>query len=195
MVQVNEASMKTNLLSQNQLARALGISGAMVSKLKQVGMPVHSIHEATAWRQANLNPSLVKEVRRAMIDAPVPATRHQLARAPFNASTVDEVMALAAKAAIAFPDWQAPLRAAMRVLPQSHWYELTFSFGLWELLTAPELRKFEECDQANGTYGPPTREDLDDPADEAGDFIYMIACRMARFKEPDSLQSENALST
>lgn len=48
-------------VKQTDLARALGISAAMVSRLKQQGMPTHSI--AAAWRAKYLDPSLVKGVR------------------------------------------------------------------------------------------------------------------------------------
>jgi transcriptional regulator with XRE-family HTH domain len=49
-------------LKQADLARALGISAAMVSRLKQQGMPTHSIAAAAAWRAKYLDPSLVKGV-------------------------------------------------------------------------------------------------------------------------------------
>lgn len=51
-------------MSQAKLARELGLSGAMVSKLKARGMPIDSIEAAQAWRKSNLDPSLKKEVRR-----------------------------------------------------------------------------------------------------------------------------------
>ena len=51
-------------LSQAHLARELGVSGAMVSKHKAQGMPVDSISAARAWRRANLDPILLKTIRR-----------------------------------------------------------------------------------------------------------------------------------
>ena len=47
-------------LTQTALAQALGITQGMVSRLKQQGMPTHSIVAAAAWRQKYLDPSLVK---------------------------------------------------------------------------------------------------------------------------------------
>ena len=52
-------------LTQADLAHALDISPAMVSKLKARGMPVHSVAEAVAWREANLDPILCKNIRRS----------------------------------------------------------------------------------------------------------------------------------
>ena len=43
-------------MSQSALARALGVSAAMVSIHKHRGMPVDSLESATAWRLANLDP-------------------------------------------------------------------------------------------------------------------------------------------
>jgi phage terminase Nu1 subunit (DNA packaging protein) len=51
-------------LTQTALARALGISQAMVSKLKAEGMPTSSVEAAQAWRRGNLDPALTKEMRR-----------------------------------------------------------------------------------------------------------------------------------
>jgi DNA-binding transcriptional MerR regulator len=41
--------------SQAALARALSISAPAVTKLKKLGMPVHSIDAAVEWRRARLN--------------------------------------------------------------------------------------------------------------------------------------------
>jgi hypothetical protein len=46
-----------------ELADALGISGAMVSKLKVLGMPMDSVERARQWREAYLQPGRVKGVR------------------------------------------------------------------------------------------------------------------------------------
>jgi transcriptional regulator with XRE-family HTH domain len=47
-------------LTQTALAQALGLSQAMVSKLKAMGMPVTSVEAAQAWRSKNLDPSYTK---------------------------------------------------------------------------------------------------------------------------------------
>jgi hypothetical protein len=43
-------------MTQTALAKALGVSSAMVSIHKRRGMPVDSLEAATEWRRANLNP-------------------------------------------------------------------------------------------------------------------------------------------
>jgi len=42
-------------LSQAAIARALGLSGASITKLKKQGMPVHSVEAAQAWRTERQN--------------------------------------------------------------------------------------------------------------------------------------------
>lgn len=44
---------EVNGLSQAALARAIGLSPAMIVKLKGRGMPVHSVEAAVAWREVN----------------------------------------------------------------------------------------------------------------------------------------------
>lgn len=44
-----------NGLSQAAIARALGLSGAAITKLKKQGMPVHSVEAAQAWRTERQN--------------------------------------------------------------------------------------------------------------------------------------------
>lgn len=54
---MNESFMK------KELATALGISAAMVTKLSQRGMPVDSVEAAKDWRRRNLSPLHTKEFR------------------------------------------------------------------------------------------------------------------------------------
>ena len=50
-------------LSNKDLAKALGISAPMVTKLRQRGMPVDSVEAAETWRRHNLSPLHSKEHR------------------------------------------------------------------------------------------------------------------------------------
>lgn len=50
-------------MKSKELAYALGISAAMVSKLAKRGMPTHSIEEAEKWRKKNLDPTRTKQNR------------------------------------------------------------------------------------------------------------------------------------
>jgi hypothetical protein len=56
-------------MNQSALAKALGLSRQMVSKLKRQGMPVHSLQAAQAWRDARVNPARAKPA----IVRPVPS--------------------------------------------------------------------------------------------------------------------------
>jgi transcriptional regulator with XRE-family HTH domain len=60
-------------MKQKDLASALGISEAMVSKLKRRGMPVDSIERAARWRRRHLEITRTKGVRMPSVDdAPRP---------------------------------------------------------------------------------------------------------------------------
>ncbi len=48
---------------KKDIAAALGISGAMVSKLVKRGMPTDSVERARRWRKRHLDPGFVKGVR------------------------------------------------------------------------------------------------------------------------------------
>ncbi len=45
------------------LARSLGLSRQMVYKLRDKGMPIHSIESASLWRKKNINPFRSKALR------------------------------------------------------------------------------------------------------------------------------------
>lgn len=50
-------------MTGKELAKALGISPQMVSKLRKRGMPTDSLERALRWRRRNLEPGRVKGVR------------------------------------------------------------------------------------------------------------------------------------
>ena len=169
-------------LSQKSLAASLSLSGSMISKLKAMGMPVNSLEAARTWREANLNPSLVKDVRRVS-RAAMPSRAPQDVTKPLKTASLSDVMALAEKAVEDFVAWQALLKAAMRLLPRNQWERLAMPCQLWDLLTEPELSKFQNSDALT----PPLAEDISTSSqfenDEAGDFVYMLACGMVRFND------------
>jgi hypothetical protein len=57
---------------KKDLAVALGISGAMVSKLAKRGMPTDTLERATRWRKRHLEPGRVKGVRMGTNPPPPP---------------------------------------------------------------------------------------------------------------------------
>ena len=63
---------KVEGMSQASLGRALGLSGAAVTKLKKQGMPVHSVEAAQAWREARQNIAHRKPLPTAVPTRPAP---------------------------------------------------------------------------------------------------------------------------
>lgn len=53
----------TTKLKQSDLARELGVSQSMVSRLARQGMPMHDVSAAHAWRALHLDPARVKTAR------------------------------------------------------------------------------------------------------------------------------------
>ena len=71
-------------MNQKELAAALGISGAMVSRLKKQGMPVDTPERAQRWRKRHLEPGRIKGSRfdpNRPKAAPTPTPARQPARA------------------------------------------------------------------------------------------------------------------
>ena len=83
-------------MTQAELAHALDISAPMVSKLKRRGMPVHSVAEAAAWRSRNLDPMLLKNIRRSEFcraaGRPEPARAANAIRRRHRDGMIDPVM-------------------------------------------------------------------------------------------------------
>ena len=104
--------MKRKRFFQKDLAVALDIDPSMVTRLKQQGMPTNSIAAAKRWRDANLNPVLLKANRGWARDG-----GEKIAGISIASSTVNLVQKLAALAELDFPRWAADLRAAMRLVP------------------------------------------------------------------------------
>lgn len=58
-------------MNGKQLAAALGLSEAMVSRLRRRGMPVDSAEHAERWRRRNLEPARTKGMRMGAAAAPL----------------------------------------------------------------------------------------------------------------------------
>ena len=67
---VNGESIAVNIPSQAAIGRALGLSPASITKLKNQGMPVDSVASAQAWRVARQNVAARKPVAPAVAPAP-----------------------------------------------------------------------------------------------------------------------------
>ena len=160
--------------SQAAIGRALGLSPASVSKCKGMGMPVHSVEAARAWREHNIAPTVHKlSMRDAM-------TR-QRPRPMQRTGAVPHMLALLGIAAAALESGQSieamvpTLRAAMHAVPE-HERDAAMQLPseVMDVLTADVaavVAEFESDDQ-----GPVTDEPMtDDEAEEMGRFWYQVA--------------------
>ena len=105
-------------MSQADLARALGISGAMVSRHKAMGMPVHSVAAAEVWRANNLDPFLLKTIRRPET-LPCDRTPQREWAADANRFGALALEALEREAWPEFVHHVETLRAALKLLTES----------------------------------------------------------------------------
>ena len=138
---------------QKDLAEALGISPAMVTKLKQAGMPINSIAAAKRWRDANLRHSLRKESRGWANDhdqLPAADDDENFAEIPAaDTTSIDLVTRLASEAEKDFPRWEADLRKALRLVPVSQRDLINLPVTLWHALTAEFMRGIEAHEAAD----------------------------------------------
>lgn len=128
--------------SDADLARLLGVTPAVVCRLKKRGMPTDSLAAATAWRQAHLDPA-----RRR--DPHLHHLRPGLDRQATGDLAVRRVHELlpAAESALAaglFHCLEAELREAMRAVPLSRRREVELPMPMWEAMTSPTLALVRE---------------------------------------------------
>ncbi|NDP42326.1 MAG: hypothetical protein GZ089_06360 [Aromatoleum sp.] len=117
-------------LSQAALGRELNLSRAMVTKLKQRGMPIHSVTEAIDWRKANLDPGLVKAVRRPELMPAIERDRVAAVNA-LGALASDD---LAAKDWGPFVERVEKLRAILVVLTEDENDRVRLPLQIWDAL-------------------------------------------------------------
>ena len=110
---------------KKELATALGISPAMVSKLSKRGMPTDTLERAERWRRRHLEPGRVKGVR---YEDPKPLPADPVARAN----------AIGAAAVGDFDSHEIELRAALRAVPAERRDEIVLDFELWKALYGEE---------------------------------------------------------
>lgn len=170
--------MKRRTLLQQDLAHALGISPAMVSRLKRQGMPTHSVAAAAEWRRRNLDPAqLLEQATRRGRASPTGRAVPHVAPVDDGRRALEQVALLAEAAAADFDRWGEQLRAAMAVLPRARWDEVALPATLWERLLGPyhlnELRA--GCPEADEGATP-----TDEDAAVVGDLIYQLAAGLAR---------------
>ncbi|MEQ1804501.1 MAG: hypothetical protein ABL900_03910 [Burkholderiaceae bacterium] len=147
--------------TQAEIARALGLSKASITKLKARGMPVHSIEAARQWRHQYLSIARCK---------PEPAP----IKTPSPADAVQRVSDLATVAEAALEagcfDLIAPtFREALRAVPRTHRASVLLPLKVMDELVRPVMELIEPDGSA------PAQAMSDEEADAMGRFWYGIA--------------------
>jgi hypothetical protein len=175
-------------MQQNELAKLLDISTAMVSRLAKRGMPTDTLERAQRWRKRHLEPGRVKGARldpqrKTKAPAPTPTTP-----VPDAAALAGELLAEVAAAGIELDkaltegdqEWAAVMfqvvRDLLRLLPGGAWPDLPLR--VWQELTA-EIRALSPPKESNPLCedGTPVYPEsmTDDEAFESGQFWLDVA--------------------
>lgn len=171
---------KRQKISQVHLAEALGVSAAMVTKLKAKGMPTNSVAAARAWRDANLDLRYRKEHR---VDSNNGGHPSRTGEPSNDRDVVDDVHHLQALARDDFDRFAGALQAAMRAVPESRRDEVLLDFEVMELLCASTIALFEELKREDAkAFDLPPGPLSDDEADEMGIFWYQVAAGEVKVK-------------
>lgn len=160
--------------SQAAIGRALGLSPASMTKCKGMGMPVHSVEAARAWREHHIAPTMHKLWKHSPISQPRPkpmqpsgAVPHALALLGIAAAALEVGQTIAAMV--------PTLRAAMHAVPE-HERDATMLLPMevMDVLTADVAAVMAVGGSADD--GPSTGEPMtDDEAEEMGRFWYQVA--------------------
>lgn len=169
-------------MMQKDLAAALGISPAMVSRLAKRGMPTDSLERAQKWRRKNLPMARMKGNRAdtvAMSKAGSGPTRSPAANADDEAvERVSRLMGMAA-AALAVDQLaliKAELRDAMCCVPQHRRAGCLLDSDVMDALTrevAEALR--DDADDASTDATPESDTLSGVELDAMGSFWYQVA--------------------
>lgn len=140
-------------MRQKDLAKGLGLSEAMVSRLVRRGMPTGSIEAASRWRARNLS-ALRVDLRPA---------------ADSVAARVEKVRQLMAAAADDFEGHADQLRAALRAVP------MHARPGL--ILDMTVMRRLLPAGLATELGGPSFAPDDEADLEHVAAVLYGLACR------------------
>lgn len=163
------------------IAEGLGISAAMVSKLKKRGMPVTSVAAAEKWRRRHLEPARTKGLRAGTTRAAPPqAARFVPATAPgpVDPEAVVKSLALVRELGLlamdaierdTFETFALTLRQAMAQVPAFARPQVALPEQVWDALTA--CIPMEPAAAVGGRHA--AGDDL--PEEFMGVFWYQIA--------------------
>lgn len=148
-------------MKKKDLAFALGISGAMVSKLSARGMPTDTLEGALDWRQRHLDPGRVKDV---VSGGP--------GGAPMSVITAQRMGELAEKD---FATWADDYQAALRSVPVHHRAKVLLPLPLMRRLIKPAMEVLKDDPEIEVEAALNSGMMDDDEAELMGAFWYSIA--------------------
>ena len=126
------------MVKKIEIAKAMGVSAASVTKYVKAGMPTTSAAAAIAWRDENVDP--VRRFGQAMFRAE--KTTDGNAKADV---ALAEVRRLAGLAQLDFDNHHHALRRAMRNLPRTARWGVEMDEALWaRLIDVENLRRWEQ---------------------------------------------------
>jgi transcriptional regulator with XRE-family HTH domain len=135
-------------MTGKELAEALGISEAMVSKLRKRGMPTDSVERAQRWRRRHLEPTRVKGVRAGTAPSAVQAAR---VTAQADVVLIEVAHQLGDLAQVDPDRWLPELRAAMQRLPRHLRPRLHLEVDVWRALLPAAFIGTAQGDPADDT--------------------------------------------
>ena len=148
--------------SQNAIGRALGLSSPSMTKMKKQGCPMTSIEAVRAWREKHLNIAMRKpEPRRT-----APAQHEPLA----HAQACMRGAAALLGAGLPLDVFAPTLRAALAVVQPELRDAVGLDLEVMKTLLAPVLALIPEEEKGTGA------EMTDEDAQDAGQFLYSVAC-------------------
>ncbi len=169
--------------SQAAIGRALGICPASVTKCKQLGMPVHSIEAARAWREHNIAPTMHKLHRKSPMPLDPPHHQQQPSAALRHAMALMGVAAETLEAGKPIEAMVPSLRAALHAVPQHERdTNMHAPSDVLDVLTAEVATALEELKKAGDC--PSIEHPMsDDELDELGKFWYQVAAGEIRVSQ------------
>lgn len=160
--------------SQAAIGRALGLSPASMTKCKGMGMPVHSVEAARAWREHNIAPTMHKLLSRDAKTKQQPRPMHPPGAVPHMMALLG-IAAAALEAGQTITAMVATLRAAMHAVPENERSNtMLLPMEVMDVLTADVaaiVAQFDNADASPATGEPMT----DEEAEEMGRFWYRVA--------------------
>lgn len=163
---------------RKDLAEALGLSAASITKQAKRGMPTHDVEAARRWRERHLEiarrkspPPAAQTQAPSDTPRPQPAAAHDAGQALEHARQIIDLAAELLAAGRLQPMLGA-VRAALRAVPAHARHELLLPMPLWDSLVNDVTDAIEAATDEDETCPEMT----DDEAAVMGDFWMAVAC-------------------